>query len=190
MTDPVAGPMPGGRRRIDRVLSEDYLAGIGQMRLDEVRVLRREAQQEEADLSYLRRLLQGRVDIVRAELVRRGGEAAGGSGSSVVEQLPEILADGPAGPQSARHLTVQPSRVDEHRRRIEQLLADVQISDVTARTADELAAALDLLNGYERNVSTFRAAVQQVADTCSAEIARRYRDGEAHVEDLLRDPSA
>lgn len=42
------------------------------LRLSELRALRRDAQRDEADLSYVRRLLQGRIDILRAELARRG----------------------------------------------------------------------------------------------------------------------
>src|SRR5690349_11449417 len=38
------------------------------LRLSDLRALRREAQRDEADLSYVRRLLQGRIDILRAEL--------------------------------------------------------------------------------------------------------------------------
>ena len=41
------------------------------LRLPELRTLRRDAQRDEADLSYVRRLLQGRIDILRAELGRR-----------------------------------------------------------------------------------------------------------------------
>jgi hypothetical protein len=186
MTDPLSGPQPGGRRRIDRVLAADYLAGLETLDLGEVRLRRREAQQEETDLSFVRRLLQGRIDIVRAELGRRGDEGRG----SVVEQLPSILADGRARRSSARHLTVQPSDEDEQRRDIEQLLADVEISDVTARTDEELADTHEVLVEHERRVSEYRQSVQRVIDECSAEIARRYRDGEARVEDLLRDPSA
>ena len=59
--------MAGGRRRVDRVLAPDYLVGLSQLSLEEVRARRAEAEQEEVDLSYARRLLQGRVDILRAE---------------------------------------------------------------------------------------------------------------------------
>ncbi|MFD0570780.1 hypothetical protein ACFQ0T_18235 [Kitasatospora gansuensis] len=45
------------------------LTGLG---LEQLRLLRRDAQDQEADLSYLRRLLHGRLDILRAELARRG----------------------------------------------------------------------------------------------------------------------
>ncbi|MGH3327324.1 MAG: aerial mycelium formation protein [Streptomycetales bacterium] len=179
-------PIPGGRRRIDRVLSDDYLAGMDRLGLLEVRALRDEARQEEADLSYVRRLLHARIDIVRAELRRRGA----GAGGSVVDQLPEILADGPGrSAGSARHLTAGPSRVGEYRRSVEQLLADIGLSDVGARTDGELRQALDQLTEHERAVSKIRHDVQQVTDACNAEIARRYRDGEASVDDLLRGPS-
>src|SRR3954447_7909140 len=117
-TDRIAGvdPMPGGRRRIDRVLAPDFLTAVGDMDLAEVRERRHEAEQEEADLSYVRRLLQGRIDIVRAELGRRTGNERG----SLIDQLAGILADGPRGePHGAgHHNVVEPSRVADHRRSV------------------------------------------------------------------------
>ena len=68
---------PGGRRRIDRVLEPDYMQGVQTGTLDEVRALRDEAAQEETDLSYLRRLLHGRIDIVHAEQQQAASRAAG-----------------------------------------------------------------------------------------------------------------
>lgn len=175
-------PIPGGRRRIDRVLDEHFLDGLEQRPITEVRELRAEAEQEEADLSYVRRLLQGRIDIVRAEIARREG----GESQRVIDHLAEILADDvlPARGQG-RFTTVQPSRVDEHRRRVEAIAADTGLSDVENRSEEELAASLDLLRGEERSVSDLRRAVQRVADACAREIARRYAAGEARVEDVL-----
>jgi hypothetical protein len=37
----------------------------------------------------------------------------------------------------------------------------------------------------EQQVSRRRQRLQRTADECSEEIARRYRDGEAQVDDLL-----
>src|SRR5450756_452533 len=65
---------PGGVRRLDRVLAADYLAGLERRPLGDVRSLRREAEQEETDLSYTRRLIHGRIDILRAEQRRRTGD--------------------------------------------------------------------------------------------------------------------
>ena len=176
-------PLPGGRRRIDKVLDPDFLVGLAEIPLDEVRDRRHDAEQEEADLSYVRRLLQGRMDIVRAELQRRNGSTQG----SLIDQLAGILADGPPGPPHGmgRHVTVEPSRVDDHRRAVEQLVSDAGVSDVVGRSIDELAGSLTRLEEYERAVSRNRRRVQDVMDMCTAEIARRYQSGEATVDDLL-----
>jgi hypothetical protein len=183
MTEPLISPRVGGRRRLDRVLAENYLDDLRARPLVELRGLRHEAEQEEADLSYLRRLLQGRTDLVRAEQQRR----VGSENDSVVSHLVEVLADGPRATHGlGRHITVEPSRVAEHRRRVEQLIADVGMSDVSARTLDELDRTITLLEGHEHEVSELRHRVQVVMDECTAEITRRYRDGEADVSTLLR----
>ena len=172
-----------GTRRIDRVLAEDYLAGLQEAPLADVRALRGEAEQEEADLSYIRRLVQGRIDIVRAELARR----TGGGKESLVESLANVLADQARGPARGmgRHVTVEPTRLDAHQRYVESLVADVDLSDTTARTDDELEHALEKLQAEEKVVSGKRRQVQEVMDALSAEMTRRYRDGEADVGALL-----
>jgi hypothetical protein len=119
-------PYPNGRRRIDKVLSEGFADGLDTLELDELRSRRREAEQEEADLSYVRRMLQGRMDILRAELARRTG-----GGDKIVEHLSGVLADSARSDHGlGRFLRVEPSRVDEHRRLVEQIIADVGVSDV------------------------------------------------------------
>ncbi|MGW5677617.1 RsiG family protein [Streptomyces sp. NPDC003860] len=191
------------------------------LRLPELRALRRQSQQDEADLSYVRRLLQGRIDILRAELVRRAhpepepdpdpapdrsaaGEgsaarataadgpvdATGGTGeqeaAAFVERLSGILADAPSSHRtSARHVTVSTPHSEEYRLLAAKMLADVELSDPAARTDDELHAAMGRLVRYEQQVSRRRHVLQRTADDCSAEIARRYREGEAQVDDLL-----
>ncbi|MGX5188891.1 RsiG family protein [Streptomyces avermitilis] len=158
------------------------------LRLPELRMLRRDAQRDEADLSYVRRLLQGRIDILRAELARRGGLAApaGGTPAGVMERLSEILTDAPARQRSsARHVTVGTPHGEEPRRLASEMLAEVELSDLEARTDDELGAGMGRLVRYERQVSRSRQQLQRTADDCSAEIARRYREGEAQVDDLL-----
>jgi len=184
------GPPPQASRRIDRVLAEDYLTGLDSAPLEDVRSLRDEAEQEEVDLSYIRRLIQGRMDIVRAELNRRDGH---GSSGTLVEGLAQTLADEPRAPARGlgRHTSIEPSRVDSHRRYVEALVADVDLSDTAARTSGQLAHAMRVLAEEEQVLSGKRREVQTVMDACSAEMTRRYRDGEADVAQLLADqPSA
>jgi anti-sigma-K factor RsiG len=155
---------------------------LSALRLSELRALSRDAQRDEADLSYVRRLLQGRIDILRAELARRGGRVP----EEVVKRLPEILRDAPARHRSsARHVTLGTPHGEEYRRLAAEMLAEVELSDLQARTDDELGAGMGRLVRYERQVSRRRQQLQRTADGCSAEIARRYREGEAQVDDLL-----
>jgi hypothetical protein len=160
-----------------------------------LRTLRRDALEQEADLSYLRRLLQGRVDILRAELDRRTLDSHAPAGrtrpvhpDTLLHQLPRILADAPSNVrQSARHVTLGTPRGEQYQAQADALMGDVQLADLAAHASAELLAALDRLTAHEREVSGRRQALQRTADGCSAEITRRYREGEARVEDLLAD---
>lgn len=184
---------PGGRRRIDRVLSDDFTQGITEWPLEEVRHARDEADQEETDLSYLRRMLHARIDIVLAEQQRREQ----GEEPSVVEQLVSILSSnvlstesssasalgGPTG--RGRHQTHEPSRAEAHRRRVEALISDVDLSNVLSLTENQLEEALAAYRQQEDSVSQRRREVQAVVDQLNSEIARRYREGSASVDELL-----
>ncbi|MFI5806589.1 ABC transporter substrate-binding protein [Streptomyces sp. NPDC051561] len=160
------------------VLPQPDLRTLG---LPQLRTLRKDAQRDEADLSYVRRLLHGRIDILRAELGRRGGPQP-----PVLERLSEILADAPSTHRSsARHVTLSPPRNEQYRLLAAEMLAEVELSDLDARTDQELHSGMGRLIGYEQQVSRQRQQLQRTADDCSAEIARRYREGEAQVDDLL-----
>jgi hypothetical protein len=176
-------PMPDGRRRVDKVLAPDFLLHLDELPLPELRARRREAEQEEADLSYLRRILHGRMAILDAELRRRDPANGGGP---VIDELSTILGDETRSTRgSGRHFTVEPSRVDEHRRAEEAIVADPEMSDVGARTDVELRDALARLAEHESEVSAVRREVQQVMDALTAEVGARYRDGSASIDQLL-----
>lgn len=177
------GVMTGGHRRIDRLLGEEH--DLATLEMDDLRQLRADAEQEETDASYLRRLLQGRIDIVEAERAGRRGEGSG----DLVSNLARILtADegAPSGPRGlGRHSTLEPSRADEHRRQVEALVADIGMSDVSARTDEELERAVSAYRDEETRVSTVRRQLQVLMDACSAEVTRRYRQGEVDVSSIL-----
>jgi hypothetical protein len=185
MTSPANGAaVTGGRRRIDKVLADDFATGLETIALDKLRGRRREAEQEEADLSYIRRMLQGRMDILRAELARRSG----GSEAKIVDHLSQVLSDsGRLDHGLGRFLRVEPSRVDEHRREVEQLIADVGVSGVEGHSDDDIRGALGRLEEFEVTVSEERRQVQSAMDALTAEVAARYKNGSASVDDLLKE---
>jgi hypothetical protein len=176
---------PAGGAAVDELLHPGFLETATQSSMSGVRRLRRQAEQEEVNLSYTRRLLQGRLDIVRRELQRRAED----DGRSLVDLLPEILSEKGRGPAHGlgRHQTVQPSAPEEYESWVNSLAPDVDLSAITDLSDAKLEKAARALAEAESGLSERRRGVQQVMDGLAAELGRRYRDGEADVAALLAD---
>jgi hypothetical protein len=178
-------PTPAGGAAVDELLDPAFLENALALPMTEVRRLRRVAEQEEVNLSYTRRLLQGRLDIVRRELQRRAEH----DGRSLVDLLPEILAEKGRGPAHGlgRHQTVQPAAPEEYESWVNSLTPGVDTSAITELTDAKLEKAARALTSAESGLSERRRGVQTVMDALAAELGRRYRDGEADVAALLAD---
>jgi hypothetical protein len=177
-------PTPAGGAAVDELLDPSFLEGMETRPMAEVRRLRRQAEQEEVNLSYTRRLLQGRLDIVRRELQRRAEH----DGRSLVDLLPEILAEKGRGPAHGlgRHQTVQPSAPEDYESWVNGL-TDVDLSAIQELSDAKLEKAARALAEAEKGLSERRRGVQQVMDALAGELGRRYREGEADVAALLAD---
>jgi hypothetical protein len=170
----------GVERRLDRVLAADLdLSGLSTAQLRE---RRGEAIAEEADLSYLRRTLHGRIDIITAQLKAR----AAGDESPLIGRLIEILADQtPPRQASARHLPIDRASTGEYRVEMEAALAEIDLPDLGSCPTARLHEVADRLTRHEQEISALRRTVQHVVDAYAAELGRRYREGEATVDELL-----
>lgn len=175
--------MPG-KRKIDRILAADYLDGLESRPMPDVRVMRADAEEEEASLSYERRLLQGRIDILEAELGRRSGVG----GPSLIELLPKILADDAPSSRGAYPRRDPTPPTERPKRRVEKLIGDDTLTNLAGLSDDEIRTVVATLRDAEKDVSESRHKVQQVLDRIQAEIARRYKTGEADPADILVGP--
>lgn len=173
--------MKGGRRRIDRVTEPSYLGDLAGRPLADVRAMRAECQEEEAVLSYERRLLHARLDIMRAELERRAGKG----GPSLVERLPQILADEHRSTRGAFPQEVVLPSFENSRRRVEQVVSDDTLANLSGLPDDRIRDLIATTEEVERSVSADRRRVQQVLDALNAEIGRRYKTGDADPADVL-----
>lgn len=178
-------PTPPGGAAVDALLDPGFLEDALSRPMADVRRLRRQAEQEEVNLSYTRRLLQGRLDILRREVQRRAED----DGRSLVDLLPEILAEKGRGPAHGlgRHQTVQPAAPDEYEAWVNSLTQGVDLGSIADLTDAKLQKAAKALAEAETTLSERRRGVQQVMDALAAELGRRYRDGEADVAALLAD---
>jgi RsiG-like len=161
-------------RRIDRIREPSYLDSIDTKPLDDVRALRDECTAEREYLSLLRRLVQGRAEILKAELASRGSD----DDRPLVDRLSEILAsDEPATSRGeAMHVTLPEEEMLLARRRIERLVADAGISDPTELDDARLEGAIELLGVEEHEVSEQRTDVLRVLDALQDELKRRYKE--------------
>ena len=152
--------------------------------LEEVRARRAALQADEVGLSYLRRLAQGRLDIVTAAARNRGG-----SMSSLVDDLPGILGEQVHARGLGRLPTLMaPSPGEETRLRAEldAVVAPELLTGLDRLDDDELVQLLDRLQAFEREISERRRDVHRDIDELQAELTRRYKTGEADVGSLLQ----
>jgi hypothetical protein len=173
---------------LDRILSDDYQGDLQHRSMDDVRAMRAECQAVETGLSYLRRLVQGRLDIVGVELQRRRDGVEPGDLASLVSRLPEILSEHTRSPGVGRlPQTMAPGEIDpELEHRLDEIVEGHDVESLPGLGDAELLALHDELEAFEHEVSGRRRAVFDRIDALQAEITRRYRTGEATVETLLQ----
>ncbi len=188
MTD--AAPPIRPRRRIDRVTAPDFLGGLEDKSVPEVRLMRDECREEESHLSFARRLLQARLDIVRATVARRGeGGGRGPSQGDLLHGLPDILADDrqPSALGDARIAPLHDPPAITGRRDEEKLLMDSSLGRLPELDDDELLDLVERLSVEERRVSDQRRCVLDRLDTLQAELVRRYAADSSVVSSAVSD---
>ncbi|WP_341252185.1 hypothetical protein [Euzebya pacifica] len=171
------------RRRIDRITDEDFLDGLADLVPADIRTMRDDCREEEARLSYARRLLHGQLDIALAELQRREGTDA----DSLVSTLTTILTDeAVGGPRSVSNSEVYVPTGKQGRRRGDRVLEEMPLGRLPDLTDPELVAAVQRLKEEEQAISALRRKVMDNLDRLQQELIARYRDGAASINDVVR----
>lgn len=175
-----------GRRRIDRVAAPDFLDDLEARSTGEIRSMRDDCSEEEARLSYARRVLHGRIDIARAERARRRGETPGG----LLDALPSILSDRTSSRRGQAHARSAPIYIPDadHDRRAEDAEGP-GLGQLPDLDDDELDALLERLTADERALSELRRRILDHLDRLQDEIVARLRDGRIDPGDLVPDGS-
>jgi hypothetical protein len=172
--------------RIERLLDPAFLEGLRDLAMEDVRAKRAECAEVEVGLSYLRRVVQGRLDIVFSDIQRRaGGEPA--DLAALVDQLPGILGEQgrPAGYGRLPTLFA-PSEVDDLTAEVDAVADPTRLSSLPDMSDEEVRALADALGELERQTSDRRRLLHERLDAVQEEIVRRYREGEATVDSLLK----
>lgn len=174
-------------QELERILAEGYLAELSSLDLSDIRARRAECQAIETQLSFLRRMVQGRHDIATGEIERRRNGGSASDVSDLVERLPEILADRIHAPGPGRlPVMMEPGELNSRLDRELDAITEAANLDAPDQVTDgDLARAAEQLQALEHEVSTLRRAMFDRIDALQAELTRRYRDGETSVDELL-----
>ncbi len=173
------------RRRIDQIQDPGFLADLGAVGLDELRARRVMCDDLDVELSYYRRMLHGRMDLLAFEMRRRAGEEQ----QTLLEALPRILSEGAYTPQpglASRAISIEvPDIPSPGRRLIDRALQSDFLSRLPGLSDDEVRDTHTFLAEVEVEISTQRKIVYAALDRLQAELTRRYREGLADPGELL-----
>jgi len=162
------------RRRIDQIQEPEFLADLPTLPLKELRTRRDLADTVETELSYYRRLLHGRMDLLAFEQRRRRGEET----RSLIDALPEILTGRErTGSAPARHLSTElPYLPVKGKRHLDRILGNDLMIRMSEMSEEELSEAATELTELEAEISGLRQEVQVVLDRLQTAVIARYKN--------------
>ena len=174
----------GTRRTIDRIADPSYLENLQTMPIEELRRKKDECEALEAEVSYARRLIQGKLDILRhgAERIAGGDKL---EVTDMVGDLPGILSEGVGGPAGRLPRLLAPANASSQRRDVERLASADDLARLDQLSAEELEELVDRLSETEKETSQRRRRIHGVMDQLTAELVRRFREGSEDPTALL-----
>jgi len=179
--------MPDNRRLVDRVTDPAYIAGITDRADDELKTMLAEATEAENEVSFERKLCQGRIDILKAELSRR---EEGRDTTDLVSRLPQILAgDEPRSepgslPSRAPDFSI-PRNADIPRRRVEEIVGEQTLARLPQLPDEEIGSVIGALTDHEATLSARRKALHDVIDILQTENIKRMKGKETDPTSAL-----
>lgn len=173
---------------LQELLANDLLPDVTAVPLDDLRTLRTRCSEAEGDVSFVRRVAQGRLDIVGHEIRRRAGAADNQPEiSGLLFDLPDILAESPSPAGGGRQVAIHaPGTMAQTLvTGLDTAATPAELGSLDQHDDDKLSSLMDSLREYEVDLSTTRRRLHERIDAIQNEIARRYRDGEASIDSLL-----
>lgn len=163
------------RRRMDVILSSEYVQSLPDISLDELKDKRNETEEVETEVSYIRRLAQARIDLFEAEKRRR---VDGSSMADLISMLPKILA---GDEQRSEGTNVKPTKTlgpnpdIKWNRGSEKVVVDDSLANISELSDNELDETIDQLKDFEENISKTRKALHEVMQSIDSEFIKRHK---------------
>ena len=144
--------------------------------LDQLKARRRELQEVDDAVSYVRRVAQGRADLAKAELARRGAHR------ETDLDLRHVLGDHLLGASERPPRPVEDQ--SDHPRAVEldQLCAELGFGRLDELDDEALAELVAALDSFEARISDERRQVYAELDDLTDELVRLYAE-QTDIED-------
>ena len=171
--------MTDNRRLVDRVTEPSYVEDVEAKTADELKAMLAECTEAENEVSFERKLCQGRIDILKAELTRR---EEGRDSSDLVARRPQILAGDSRSepgqlPSRAPDFSI-PRNADIPRRRVEEIVGEQTLARLPQLPDEEIRSVIGALTEHESNLSARRKALHEVIEVLQRENVKRLKSGE------------
>lgn len=175
--------------RIEAVLGPEFVADVEALSMDDLRARRGECQELEEVLSYVRRVVQARLDILLAEIERRAGGDATVDPAELVAQLPAILGERRGAASTRLASYSDPAEASaELLERVDAVVGEATLARLSELDEARVRWLAGALSELERSFSDGRRDLHAHLDIFQAEIVRRYKTGVVSVEEVLRSP--
>lgn len=166
-------PGPGHSGSVSRLVDPPPVE-LRDLSLSALRAYRRKLADEEDRVSYWRRLVHARLDVLAAE--------SSSEGPLSLETLARVLGDTGAGRTRTALVRV---RAAEPLPEL-PVLEEMWVSEVDPGDAEAIADAVEVLRTAERQLTSYRTALHQRIDEATGELIERYREDPSSALTALR----
>jgi hypothetical protein len=158
----------------DHAAGDEPAPRLTDLSLSALRGYRRKLADEEDRVSYWRRLVHARIDLLEAEASQEGALS--------LETLARVLGDTGAGRTRTALVRV---RAAEPLPEL-PVLAEMWVTEVDAGDTEAVAGAVERLRTAERQLTSYRNALHQRIDEATGELIARYREDPSSALVALR----
>ncbi len=151
----------GNRRHsLSEAMPSPHLTGLG---LEPLRDYRKQLTDEEDRVSYWRRLVHARLDVLAAEMQS--------GGTLTFEQLVDVLGDTGSGATRTALVAIRPADPLPEL----PVLAEMWVTEIDPHDGAAIADAMERLRSAEVQLTAYRRALHQRIDEATGELISRYR---------------
>jgi hypothetical protein len=173
MADRTVTRDPSDRRRtLTHAAHSPHLEGLS---LGELRAYRKQLSAEEDKVSYWRRLVHARLDVLEARVQN--------SGTLSISQIVRVLGDTGAGRARTALVAIRSAEPLPDL----PVLAETWITEIDPQDDDAIAEAMDRLRMAEAQLSAYRRALHQRIDEATGDLINRYREDPAQALSAMPD---